>query len=162
MTSEKLNLVDFLSQQHLCESLTVKEVQTLLDYTEVVHFKKGDTIAAIGEVGEALYFVLAGEAALFFDDGSGETEVGRLAEGEMVGEMSFFDNNPRSVQLRAMSTDTKLLKLTRTMYSRLRIEHPFIAVNLLEHGILSLDHLYRRLSSDVATYSNFLYGKGKR
>jgi hypothetical protein len=48
------------------------------------------------------------------------------------------------------------------MYNRLRVEHPYIAVNILEHAIVSLDHLFRRLSSDVATFSNFLYGKGKK
>ncbi len=162
MTSEKINLVQFLNQQHLCESLTVKEIQLLLDYTEVVTFNKGDIIADIGEVGEALYFVIQGEAGLFYDESGSETEVGRVHQGELMGEMSFFDQEPRSVRMRAMADDTKLLKLSRTMYNRLRVEHPYIATNILEHAIVSLDHLFRRLSSDVATYSNYLYGKGKR
>jgi len=162
MTSEKLNLVQFLNQQPLCESLTVKEVQILLDYTEIVDFKKGQIIADIGDVGEALFFVIDGEAALLHDDGSNETEVGRIPSGELMGEMSFFDREPRSVRMRATNANTRLLRLSRTMYNRLRIEHPYIAVNLLEHAIVSLDHLFRRLSSDVATYSNYLYGKGKK
>jgi hypothetical protein len=48
------------------------------------------------------------------------------------------------------------------MYLRLRVEHPYIAVNLLEHAIVSLDHLLRRVSNDVATFSRYLYGPGKR
>ena len=47
------------------------------------------------------------------------------------------------------------------MYQRLRIEHPFIAVNLLEDTIVSLDRLFRRVTQDVATYAKYLYG-GKR
>ena len=155
MTSDKLNLIDFLNQQDLCKSLTIKEVQILLDYTEVVTYKKGEIIADIGEIGEALLFVLKGQCGLFYDDGTNETEVGVIEEGELMGEMSFFDREPRSVRM-------KLLKLPRTMYARLRIEHPYIAVNILEHAIVSLDHLFRRLSSDVATFSNYLYGKGKK
>ena len=162
MTSEKINLIEFLSQQKLCESLTVKEVQLLLDYTTVVTFKKGDVIAEIGEVGESLFFVIRGEAGLYHDEGSGETEVGLIHEGELMGEMSFFDMEPRSVRMRAANKETKVLKLSRTMYNRLRVEYPYIAVNLLEHAIVSLDHLFRRLSSDVATFSNYLYGKGKK
>ena len=77
-----------------------------------------------------------------------------------MGEMSFFDREPRSVRLKAVEHNTQLLRLSRLMYKRLRIEHPFIAVNLLEHAIVSLDHLFRRVSSDVATYSHYLYGKG--
>ena len=161
MTSEKINLVQFINQQKLSESLTIKEVQTFLDYTEVVTYNKDDVIAKVGEVGEALYFVIKGSTGLFHQDGADETQVGIGESGELMGEMSFFDREPRSVSIRAMEDDTQLLKLSRTMYNRLRVEHPYIAVNLLEHAIVSLDHLFRRVSSDVATYSNFLYGKGK-
>ncbi len=162
MTSEKIDLARFLNQQYLCESLTIKEVQTLLDYTELVIFKKRDIIADIGDVGESLFFVIKGEAGLFYDDNGQETEVGRIAEGELMGEMSFFDRKPRSVRMRAMSPDTQLLKLPRPMYERLRIEHAFIAVNLLEHAIISLDHLFRRVSSDVATLAHYFYAPGKK
>jgi len=161
MTSEQLNLVEFINQQQLSESLTVKEVQTFLDYTEVVTFSKDEVIAEIGTVGEALYFVIEGSTALIQDDNGEETEVGKGTTGELMGEMSFFDRQPRSVRLKATENDTRLLKLSRKMYTRLRIEHPYIAVNLLEHAIISLDHLFRRVSSDVATFSHYLYGKGK-
>ncbi len=162
MTSEKINLIQFINQQKLSESLTVKEVQLFLDYTEVVTFNKDDIIADIGEVGEALYFVIQGCTGLFLQDGSNETQVGTGDSGELMGEMSFFDREPRSVRMKATQNDTQLLKLSRTMYIRMRVEHPYIAVNLLEHAIVSLDHLFRRVSSDVATFSNYLYGKGKR
>ncbi|MDH5256789.1 MAG: cyclic nucleotide-binding domain-containing protein [Gammaproteobacteria bacterium] len=161
MTSEEINLVQFINQQQLSESLTVKEVQTFLDYTEIVTFAKNDIIADIGDVGEALFFVIKGSTGLFHQDGGDTTQVGTGSNGELVGEMSFFDREPRSVSLKAMEDDTQLLKLSRTMYTRMRVEHPYIAVNLLEHAIVSLDHLFRRVSSDVATFSNFLYGKGK-
>ncbi len=162
MESAAIDLTEFLNQQYLCESLTIKEVKTLLEYTELITFKKKEIIADIGEVGEALYFVVKGEAALVYDDGSQQVEIGRMKEGELMGEMSFFDRQPRSVRMVAMSPDTRLLKLTRTMYKRLRVEHPFIAVNLLEHAIISLDHLIRRVSSDVATFSRYFYAPGKK
>ncbi|HEY0635907.1 MAG TPA: cyclic nucleotide-binding domain-containing protein, partial [Gammaproteobacteria bacterium] len=88
-------------------------------------------------------------------------ELARAKEGEMLGSMSFFDREPRSIRIVAMKANTKLLRLRRIMYQRLRIQHPFIAVNLLEDSIVSLDRLFRRVSQDVATYSKYLYG-GKR
>lgn len=162
MAASKIDLASFLNQQYLCESLTIKEVQTLLEYTELVEFEKGDIIADIGEVGEALYFVIKGSAALFFQEGDQETEVGSMTEGELIGEMSFFDRRPRSVRIRSTVAETHLLKLTRVMYERLRVEHPYIAVNLLEHAIISLDHLFRRVSSDVATFTNYYFGPGRK
>lgn len=162
MTSTKIDLAAFLNQQYLCESLTVKEVQTLLDYTDLVTYQKAEVIADIGDVGEALYFVISGEAVLMAGGEGAETEVGRMQEGELIGEMSFFDRRPRTVRMRAMRDNTQLLKLPRAMYDRLRVEHPYIAVNLLEHAIVSLDHLFRRVSTDVATFSQYFYGPGKR
>ena len=161
--AEKIELTQFLNQQYLCESLTINEVKTLIDYTEVVTFNVKDIIADIGEVGEALYFVISGEVAFFYEESANqETEVARIKEGELVGEMSFFDRQPRSVRMRAVKSGTKLLRLSRPMYKRLRVEHPYIAVNLLEHAIVSLDHLFRRVSQDVSTFSNYFYAPGRK
>ncbi len=156
----KVELAEFLTHQYLCESLTIKEVETLLDYTELVQFRKNATIADIGEVGEALFFVVKGEVALYYDDGGQESEVGRMTEGELMGEMSFFDRKPRSARMRAKSDDTRVLLLSRAKYKRIRVEHPYIAVNLLEHAVISLDHLFRRVSNDVALFSQYIHGGG--
>ncbi|MBI3771838.1 MAG: cyclic nucleotide-binding domain-containing protein [Gammaproteobacteria bacterium] len=157
-----IDLKAFMNQQYLCESLTLKEVETLLDYTELVTYKQRDIIAKRGEVGEALYFVVKGEAALIYDDNGREMEVGRMKEGELMGEMSFFDREPRMLEMRSISPETQLLRLPRAKYKRLRVEHPYIAVNLLEHAIISLDHLVRRLSAEEVSLSRYIFGPGKR
>ena len=153
---------DFMRDHELCKALTPNEIDTFLDYTQEVNVSKGETIAEIGEVGDALYIVMSGEVVLLSDNGTDELEVGRMRLGELAGEMSFFDRQPRSVRLRAVKDQTHLLKLTRDLYKRLRVEHPYIVVNLLEFAIVSLDHLVRRQSSDVATFTRYLYGKGKK
>ena len=157
---KKVDLIQFLNDQVWCDSLTANEIKLFLEYTETVNFKAKDIIAEIGEVGEALYLVISGEVALYRDQKS-SSEVGLIKEGEIMGEMSFFDRRPRSVRLEA-AKKTQLLKLSRSMYQRLRIEHPYIAVNLLEHAIVSLDHLFRRASHDVSTFANYLYALGRK
>ncbi len=158
----KKNLTNLLNQQHICESLTVKEVETLLDYTELVTADKNQIIADVGEIGDALYFVISGEAGLIYDDNGRDMEVGRMKEGELMGEMSFFDRQPRLLRMIALEADTQMLKLTRPMYERLRVEHSYIAVNLLEHAIISLDHLVRRVSEQEASLTRYMFGPGKR
>ena len=154
---KNINLTEFLNQQYLCEGLTMREIQTLLEFTEQVDIKQGGIIADIGEVGEALYFVIHGEAALVYASGMETVEIGHAREGELIGSMSFFDREPRSVRIIAKK-DTSLLRLNRTMYLRLRVEHPFIAVNLLEDAIVSLNNLFKRVSQDVATFAHYIYG----
>lgn len=162
MLNKDINLTKFLTQQYLCESLTLREVEILVDFTELVVFHKNQIIADIGDIGEALFFVVKGEAVLLHDDNGAEIEVGRMKEGELLGNMSFFDRAPRSLRMRAATDDTQLLKLSRPMYRRLRVEHPYVAVNLLEHAIVSLDHLVRRVSQDEVSLSRYIFGPGKR
>lgn len=158
---EHVDLTQFLSHQYLCESLTVAEVNTLLNYLALRQFGKGEILADIGEVGEALYFVVRGEVALTFAEGDREHEIMRSGPGEMLGIMSFFDRKPRSVRLVARAADTQVLRLSRAMYKRMKVEHPYIAINLVEHAIISLDRLFRRVSSDFAQFAHYFYGAGK-
>ena len=159
---QNINLTDFLNQQYLCECLTTREIQTLLEFTDEVKFSKNEVIADIGEVGEAIYFVVEGEAALQQDIDGKEVELGHAETGGMIGSMSFFDRQPRSVRIIAKSKGTRLIRLSRNMYQRLRVEHPFIAVNILEDAIVSLDALFRHVSKEIAAYSKYVYGGGVR
>jgi CRP-like cAMP-binding protein len=155
-------LVDQLRTQWSSETMKYSEYATFLEYCELVEFEEGETIADIGDVGEALYFVVEGEIALVTGSAVSEIEVGRVYEGELMGEMSFFDRKPRQVRLKAATPRDRLLKLTRPMYKRMRIEHPYIAVNLLEYAIISLDHLFRRASEDVSNLNLYAFGSGKK
>ena len=155
-------LVEQLRTQWCSETMKTSEYATFLEYCELVEYQEGDTIADIGDVGEALFFVVEGEVALVTGSTASEVEVGRIHTGELMGEMSFFDRNPRQVRLKAATPRDRLLKLSRPMYKRLRIEHPYIAVNLLEYAIISLDHLFRRASEDVSNLSHYVFQTGKK
>lgn len=159
---ERTDLAKVLREQWPSETMKGSEYATFLEYCELVEVKEGEVIADIGEVGEALYFVVEGEVALVTGSKASEVEVGRIHTGELMGEMSFFDRKPRQVRLKAVTPRDRLLKLTRPMYKRLRIEHPYIAVNLLEYAIISLDHLFRRASEDVSNLNLYLFGSGKK
>jgi len=132
-----------------CKVLTRDEVGTLLRFSTIKTLEPREIIADIGEIGDAFFLVLEGEVRLLQQEGLTEIEVGRIKVGGLVGEMSFFDKLPRTVRLKTGKTTAKLVVITRPMYRRLTIEHPFIAVNLLEFIILSLDHLVRSTSQDM-------------
>jgi CRP-like cAMP-binding protein len=89
-SSNQIDLAEFLKQQHPCETLTINEVKTLMAFTEPVFVKENEIIADVGDLGEALYFINSGEVALFFDDHCADVEIGRLQEGEIMGEMSLL------------------------------------------------------------------------
>lgn len=156
-STEQFDLNDVLCQNKFCESLTVNEINTFLEFTEAVSFKKGEIIADIGDIGDALFFVIEGVTGLFHENQGKEVEIGELEGGELMGSMSFFDDKPRSARIRAMS-DTRLLRISKIMYNRLRVQHPYISVLLLEQAIMSLDHLFRGVSMDIASFNQYMYG----
>lgn len=156
------DIVEFLSSHGLCASLTRKEVEKIIEYTEEVFYNRGDIVMDVGEVGEAIFFVIEGEVMLLYDTGTAEIEVGRRRQGEIMGEMSFFDRKPRLIRMRAERDNTRLLKLSRAMYDRMRVEEPFITVNLLEYMIVSLDHLIREMSTEVASLTDYYFAPGKK
>ena len=160
MTKNKADISQFMKHQYLCETLTINEVETLLEFTEAEHFNKGDSIAKVGEVGEALFFVIKGSGRLMHASGDSQSEAGTIKSGEMMGEMSFFDRKPRLLSIIAAEDDTQLLKLTRAKYKRFRVEQPYIAVNLLEHAIISQDHLLRDMSSSGANLKQYILSMG--
>ncbi len=160
--TEHAELAQFLSQQYLCESLTVAEVGILLHYLTVLHFNNNDVMSDVGDVGDELYFVVKGEIALVIPDASNEYEIVRSGVGEMLGMMSFFDKRARSVRMVTRADDTQVLRLSRAMYKRMKVEHPYIAINLAEQAIMSLDKLFRSVSSDYAQFSHYLYGSGSK
>lgn len=160
--TQHAELAQFLSQQYLCESLTVAEVNILLHYLTVLHFNNDDVMSDVGDVGDELYFVVKGEIALVIPDSSNEYEIVRSGVGEMLGMMSFFDKRARSVRMVTRADDTQVLRLSRAMYKRMKVEHPYIAINLVEQAIMSLDKLFRSVSSDYAQFSHYLYGAGSK
>lgn len=158
--NDRKQLTEFLTQLSDTQIFTQREINAFLDFCDLMNLSTGDIIADIGEVGESLYFLLEGEAELVVGARANEVVVGRILAGEMLGEMSFFDRNPRNVRLRA-SESTRLLRLPRTMYQRLRLEHPVLTVLLLEYALISLDNLYRRTSTDMAQLNQYIYNIGK-
>lgn len=146
-----------------CASLTTDEVAEFIKFTNYVEGEQDQIIADVGAVGEEFYLVLEGRIRLVSVDGGKELDVGRITAGGMAGEMSFFDRQPRSIRLRASrKKGVRLLAISRPMYKRLCVQHPYIAVNLLEFVVMDLDQLIRNSSKDIATMYRQVAGIGYR
>lgn len=163
LTIDAMALRDFFLENKLCESLTLEEVDLLRQYLNERKFEKGQVLAAIDSVSDELFFVLTGCVELFHMDATGaETEVGKMKKGTLAGEISFFDRRPRTIGMKAGKDGAAVLYLTHRMYSRLKYEHPIIAVNLLENAIVSLDDLIRHMGDDMTILNNYVFSVGRQ
>ena len=154
-------LFNFFQTNAICESLTLPEVRKLMTYLQEKSYEGGEIISDAGEIGESLGFIIGGKVQFSAAD-EPENAVGKQTVGNLIGEMSFFDREPRNLRMSASKRGVQFLVLTRPMYDRLKVEEPYIAVNILENAIVSLDHLVRHMGDDISALGHYVHGFGKR
>jgi uncharacterized membrane protein len=77
--------------------LDEEEIRELLSATEERSYVAGQTIFRKGDAGGEMHVVLEGKVETFIVDEEGHRVVlAELERGEMFGELSLFDNEPRS------------------------------------------------------------------
>ena len=77
-------------------------------------FRAGELVFSKGDAGSAMFLLLSGKVEIFLPPEAGADRVNlkEAAEGEHFGELSLFDDKPRSASAEAL-TDTVLLELSR-------------------------------------------------
>lgn len=73
-------------------------------------FAAGETLFAEGDRADCLYIIQRGSVSLRRRRGAEQVELGRAKQGEVIGEMSFFDSKNRSASAVALvTTDTLVI-----------------------------------------------------
>jgi len=71
--------------------------------SESIRLVANDYLMREGEASTEMYYVQSGTLAVFKRKGGVEHQIGTIMTGELVGEMSFLDQQPRSASVKAMS-----------------------------------------------------------
>jgi hypothetical protein len=91
------------------------------------HFAAGEKIIRQGQVGQALYIIVAGLALMFSRDFEGrEREILSLRNGEFFGEMSLFSGEPSLVTVIA-SNDLEVMRISAAMVHQMIDRQPSFA-----------------------------------
>lgn len=61
-----------------------------------------DYLMREGEESNEMYYLASGTMAVFKRKGDKENQIGTIYSGELVGEMSFIDGEPRSASVKAI------------------------------------------------------------
>ncbi len=75
---------------------------------EVVYIKAEEILLREGEESTAMYYLTEGSMAIVKRKGTADQQIGTIYSGELVGEMSFLDKQPRSATVKAI-TDCELV-----------------------------------------------------
>lgn len=106
---------ELLAQIPLFDTLAPEDLEALGQRMTERPFKTGEAVFAMGDSGSSMYVVLSGAVQIYLpavDDGP-RVILKDARTGEYFGELSLFDDKPRSASVEA-TVDTVLLELTRT------------------------------------------------
>jgi len=70
---------------------------------KVLNLQKGDILFKEGDRSRAMYILQEGSLRLFKKKGAGCIELAVIHHGEVIGEMAFFDGEPRSASAEALA-----------------------------------------------------------
>lgn len=115
---EKVPLFHGLSKQHLKAIGRAASVRT---------FEEGSRIVVEGHKAAGCYVIVEGTAEVF----KGDRQVATLGPGEVIGEISIFDNVARSATV-VVADEVTALQVSRAALVSVIEENPKVALRLLE------------------------------
>ena len=102
----------------------------LLAYTsDVVTYRAGQILFSMGDVGDAAYVIIAGDAEVSVATDKGEIPVAQLHDGDFLGEIAILCDTPRTATITAKS-EVKALRIRKEPFFQLLHQFPEIAVEL--------------------------------
>ena len=110
---------ELLAQIPLFDTLAAEDLEALASRMTERHYKGGEKVFDKNDQGSSMYIVLSGAVQIFLPGATPEEPPVVLKDartGEYFGELSLFDDKPRSASVQA-TVETTLLELTRTDFS---------------------------------------------
>ena len=110
-------------------------------------YEKGEIIVKQGDVADSFYILAAGQVMLYISNNEDkEVIVGTLSAGEFFGEISLFDQEPRSASVAALER-CHVQSLSYTRFQKVLETSPDIARRLMEAMAARLRHADRQIST---------------
>ncbi len=117
----RIKILGSLTDDQLVRLMQAMKLQQVPQWTQLV--KQGDH-------GDAMYLVLGGELRVRLLVGDKETILTTLGVGEFFGEISLFDQGPRSADVIANS-ESLLLRISADDFAQLVVDAPEVAAPFL-------------------------------
>jgi CRP-like cAMP-binding protein len=103
----------------------------LLAFTsERVTYEPGQELCHQGDIGDAAYLVISGEANILVDTPAGPLKIAEVAKNALVGEIAIINDVPRTATVQAR-TRVEALRITKDHFLRLVAEFPQIAIEIM-------------------------------
>ncbi len=143
---EQMKELIALKQVPLFNTLTLEQLASVDRMMVTRHYAKGESLFRKGDVGGELYVIVEGEVRVHLDHEGREVTLARHRAGAVIGEMSVFDDQPRSASAQAI-TETAIRVLRRDRLQAIVHEHPEVLLEFIKNLSRRLRAMDERLES---------------
>jgi len=120
-----------IAKAPLFAALSISAIEDITNRITVRKVPVGSAVISQDEPGDAMFIIMTGRVkVVMFGESGREVTLSLLRAGDSFGEMSLFDQGPRSAHCLAVEPTT-LLSLTRDELMRHIQAHPRTAINLV-------------------------------
>jgi diguanylate cyclase (GGDEF)-like protein len=125
------DLTAFLKQVTIFSSLGDNEITEILKYCRLIGFKENETVFKEGAEGNELYIIYTGRVTITIQLPDGrQHEITQFKAGDFLGEMSIFDQSPRSASC-ITKEQSQLLSMRGQGFFDLVQTKPEIAIQIM-------------------------------
>lgn len=125
------------------------KLKLLAFMSERVAFDDGKRLFRQGDVGDAAYLIIEGEAEVVAETPAGPIVLATLGANEIIGEMAILGNTPRSATMRAKGR-LVTLRISKEPFMRMVREFPSMAVAMMQELAERLAANNHQLSAALA------------
>ena len=126
-----MDAAELLANTNLFDDLSSEDIALLAANLKPQSYEAGQPICRKGEAGDSMFLVTDGVVTIFLPGEGGKNVVLKeVHKGQYFGELSLFDDKPRSASADA-TTDVQVLELERDTLARQIEKRPRIAIALL-------------------------------
>ncbi|MBL4907368.1 MAG: cyclic nucleotide-binding domain-containing protein [Sneathiella sp.] len=122
--------VETLRQIPLFAKVDPSKIKLLAFTSERVTFQPGDFICQQGEMGDAAFVIMSGQADVMVNTPSGPITVATMKKNDIVGEIAILINIPRTATIKAASELTTL-RITKDLFLRMITDFPEMSVEMM-------------------------------
>ncbi|MGD0491215.1 MAG: cyclic nucleotide-binding domain-containing protein [Steroidobacteraceae bacterium] len=154
--------IDAVRNSPLASELSPSEVQVLAGVLTIRELKDGEVLLPEGSRDSNLHVIVSGQIEVVqISEDQGRRLLYRLEPGDLVGELSFMDDEPRFAALIA-SGRTEVLVLARGDFETLIEPSPQVVYKVMRAIMRVARRVQRRLSVQVREMENYIYRTGAK
>jgi len=136
------------------------EIEALARVVGLRDCEDDEVLVKEGESNSHLYVPITGKIAITKIDEHGQSNILHVIErGDLAGELSFMDGEPRYASLVARGS-TRVLVLDRPQFEQLIPTHPVVVYKAMRAIMRVAHRVQRRMNMQMVDMQHYLYRTG--